>query len=195
LSEIKPHDALQHAVTARCERRRARAIPRYSRLISSGCVNDICGQWQPSHDSVNSVALAGRKAALSKVPMISIVDDDRSLREATKGLVKSFGYGADAFASAEEFLQSDRVNDSACLILDVNMPGLSGIELQDQLIARGNHMPIIFISAVQEEATRAKALRAGAIGFLSKPFREEWLMDRLDFALNRDKPCEHNPAV
>jgi FixJ family two-component response regulator len=127
--------------------------------------------------------------------MISIVDDDRSLREATKGLVRSFGYGVDTFASAEEFLQSDRVNDSACLILDVNMPGLSGIELQDQLIARGNHMPIIFISAIQEESTRAKALRAGAIGFLSKPFREEWLMDRLDFALNRDRPCEHNPAL
>jgi FixJ family two-component response regulator len=127
--------------------------------------------------------------------MISIVDDDRSLREATKGLVKSFGYVVDTFASAEEFLQSDRVNDSACLILDVNMPGLSGIELQDQLIACGNHMPIIFISAIQEEATRAKALKAGAIGFLSKPFREEWLMDRLDVALNRDKPCERNPAI
>jgi FixJ family two-component response regulator len=101
--------------------------------------------------------------------MISIVDDDRSLREATKGLVRSFGYGADAFASAEEFLQSDRVNDSSCLILDVNMPGLSGIELQSQLIARGNRMPIIFITAVPEETTRAKAIEAGAIGFLSKP--------------------------
>ena len=93
--------------------------------------------------------------------MISIVDDDRSLREATKGLVKSFGYGVDTFASAEEFLRSDRVNDSACLILDVNMPGLSGIELQDQLIARGNHMPIIFISAIQEEATRNRGSQGG----------------------------------
>jgi FixJ family two-component response regulator len=128
---------------------------------------------------------------LPKVPMISIVDDDRSLREATKGLVRSFGYGADTFASAEEFLQSDRVNDTSCLILDVNMPGLSGIELQNQLIARGNYMPIIFITAVLEESTRAKALKAGAVGFLSKPFREEWLIDRLDVALNREKmPCE-----
>jgi FixJ family two-component response regulator len=128
---------------------------------------------------------------LSKVPMISIVDDDRSLREATKGLVRSFGYGADAFASAEEFLQSDRVNDSSCLILDVNMPGLSGIELQSQLIARGNRMPIIFITAVPEETTRAKAIEAGAIGFLSKPFREEWLINHLDTALNRDRAeCE-----
>jgi FixJ family two-component response regulator len=128
---------------------------------------------------------------LSKVPMISIVDDDRSLREATKGLVRSFGYGADAFASAEEFLQSDRVNDSSCLILDVNMPGLSGIELQSQLIARGNRMPIIFITAVPEETTRAKAIEAGAIGFLSKPFREEWLINHLDAALNRGRAeCE-----
>lgn len=133
----------------------------------------------------------GGNAALSKVPMISIVDDDRSLREATKGLVRSFGYGADAFASAEEFLQSDRVNDSSCLILDVNMPGLSGIELQSQLIARGNRMPIIFITAVPEETTRAKAIEAGAIGFLSKPFREEWLINHLDVALNRGRvECE-----
>jgi len=93
--------------------------------------------------------------------MISIVDDDRSLREATKGLVRSFGYGADAFASAEEFLQSDRVNDTSCLILDVNMPGLSGIDLQKQLIAQGNRMPIIFITAAPEESTRDKALKAG----------------------------------
>jgi FixJ family two-component response regulator len=127
---------------------------------------------------------------LSKVPMISIVDDDRSLREATKGLVRSFGYGADAFASAEEFLQSDRVNDTSCLILDVNMPGLSGIELQRQLIEQGNRMPIIFITAVPEETTRAKALDAGAIGFLCKPFREEWLIDRLDVALKRKPDCE-----
>ena len=119
--------------------------------------------------------------------MISIVDDDRSLREATKGLVKSFGYGADTFASAEEFLQSDRVNDTSCLILDVNMPGLRGVELQDQLIAQGNRMPIIFVTAVLEETTRAKALKAGAVGFLSKPYREEWLIDHLDVALNRDK--------
>jgi FixJ family two-component response regulator len=127
---------------------------------------------------------------LLKVPMISIVDDDRSLREATKGLVRSFGYGADAFASAEEFLQSDRVNDTSCLILDVNMPGLSGIELQRQLIEQGNRMPIIFITAIPEETTRAKALDAGAVGFLSKPFREEWLIDRLDVALNRKPQCE-----
>jgi FixJ family two-component response regulator len=141
---------------------------------------------------IPSICVIGRKeAALPKVPMISIVDDDRSLREATKGLVRSFGYGADTFASAEEFLQSDRVNDTSCLILDVNMPGLSGIELQNQLIARGNYMPIIFITAVLEESTRAKALKAGAVGFLSKPFREEWLIDRLDVALNREKmPCE-----
>jgi FixJ family two-component response regulator len=73
----------------------------------------------------------------------------------------------------------------------VNMPGLSGIELQNHLIAQGNPMPIIFITAVLEEATRAKALKAGAVGFLSKPFREEWLINHLDVALNRKKAhCE-----
>ncbi len=104
--------------------------------------------------------------------------------------MRSFGYGADAFASAEEFLQSDRLNDTSCLILDVNMPGLSGIELQKQLIAQGNRMPIIFITAVPEASTREKALKAGAVGFLSKPFREEWLIDHLDVALNRKPDCE-----
>src|SRR5271155_1312408 len=121
----------------------------------------MCGQWRARRESVKSVALAGRNRSLSKVPMISIVDDDRSLREATRGLVRSFGYGADAFASAGEFLQSDRVNDTSCLILDVNMPGWSGIESEDQLIGEGPRMPIIFVTAGLEEATRAKALKAG----------------------------------
>jgi FixJ family two-component response regulator len=115
--------------------------------------------------------------------MISIVDDDQSFRDATKRLVKSLGYRADTFASAEEFLQSDRVNDTSCLILDVNMPGLGGIELQSQLVAQGNFTPIIFITAVPEKRMRDKAFRAGAIGFLSKPFKEECLINHLDVAL------------
>jgi FixJ family two-component response regulator len=120
---------------------------------------------------------------LRKVPMISIVDDDRSFRDATRRLVKSLGYRADTFASAEEFLQSDRVNDTSCLILDVNMPGLSGIELQSQLVAQGNFTPIIFITAVPEKRMRDKAFKAGAVGFLSKPFKEECLINHLDVAL------------
>jgi FixJ family two-component response regulator len=117
--------------------------------------------------------------------MISIIDDDQPFREATKRLVQSLGYAAVAFGSAQEFLQSDRVDSSACLILDVKMPGLSGIELQSRLIAQGNRTPIIFITSVTEEAIHARAIAAGAIGFLTKPFKEEQLINHLDSVLKR----------
>ena len=119
--------------------------------------------------------------------MISIVDDDPSVREATKGLVRSLGYGAAAFASAEDFLQSDQVNDTACLITDVQMPGLSGVELQSRLIAQGNCTPIIFITAFPEQRIRTRALEAGAVGFLSKPFDEDRLIEYIHAALNGGK--------
>ena len=119
--------------------------------------------------------------------MISIVDDDASVREATRRLVKSLGLSAVTFASAEEFLQSDRMNDTACLIADVQMPGVSGVELQSLLIARGDHTPIIFVTAFPEERTRARALDAGAVGFLAKPFDEQCLIRHLDTALSRGK--------
>jgi FixJ family two-component response regulator len=105
--------------------------------------------------------------------MISIVDDDESVREATRGLVRSLGYSAAAFASAEEFLGSDRLLDTSCLITDVEMPGLSGIELQSRLAADGHRIPIIFITAYPEERVRARAEEAGAFGFFGKPFDEE----------------------
>lgn len=115
--------------------------------------------------------------------MISIIDDDRFVREATDCLVRSLGYRAEMFASAEDFLQSERVNDTSCVITDVQMPGLSGIDLQRLLIARGNHTPIIFISAFYDERVRERALDAGAIGFLNKPFDEEHLIEYLQTAL------------
>jgi FixJ family two-component response regulator len=119
--------------------------------------------------------------------MISIVDDDESVREATKGWVRSLGYGATAFASVEEFLQSNRVNDTECVISDVQMPGLSGVELQSHLIAQGNRTPIIFVTASLEERTRTRALKAGAIGFLTKPFDEERLIKYIHAALSGRK--------
>jgi len=115
--------------------------------------------------------------------MISIVEDDASVREATKGLVRSLGYSAATFASAEEYLRSERVRDTACLITDVQMPGMSGIDLQDRLIADGRRTPIIFVTAYPEERIRARALRAVAVGFLSKPFTDESLIECLDRAL------------
>src|SRR5262245_15289336 len=116
--------------------------------------------------------------------MISIVDDDAAGREATQVLVRSLGYKAIAFASAEDFLQSERVHDTSCLITDVQMPGLNGIELQSLLLARGYRTPIIFIASFPEERIRARAFQAGAVGFLSKPLDEERLIDCLDLALH-----------
>ena len=114
--------------------------------------------------------------------MISIVDDDDSVREATKALVRSLGYGALTFASAEAFLSSDQVDDTGCLITDVQMTGLSGIELQKRLIAEGRRVPVIFITAFPDERTRSRVLDAGAIGFLSKPFSDDSLIHCLDTA-------------
>jgi FixJ family two-component response regulator len=118
-----------------------------------------------------------------KTPMISIIDDDDSMRDATRRLVRSLGLHADTFASAEEYLESDRLHDTSCLITDLQMPGLSGVELQSLLIARGLSTPIIFITAFPEEGVRAHALEAGAVGFLGKPFDEERLIDCLRIAL------------
>jgi FixJ family two-component response regulator len=116
--------------------------------------------------------------------MISIIDDDESVRDATKGLLRSLGYGASAFASAEDFLRSGRVDDTSCLITDVQMPGMSGVELQSLLIAQGNRTPVIFMTANPEHAIRAVAMNAGAVGVLSKPFKAQSLIDCLSTALN-----------
>jgi FixJ family two-component response regulator len=117
--------------------------------------------------------------------MISIVDDDKSVREAAKALIRSLGYTAATFASAEEFLESGRLYDTACLITDVQMPGMSGVDLQCNLAANGHCTPVIFVTAYPEENVRARALDAGAFGFLSKPFSEEDLIACLDRALER----------
>jgi FixJ family two-component response regulator len=115
--------------------------------------------------------------------VISIIDDDESVREATKSLVRSLGYKAAVFASAEEYLQSDRLDDSSCLITDLHMPGMSGADLQDRLIADGRQIPMIFMTAYYEEKVRDRVLDAGAYGFLRKPFNDESLIECLDKAL------------
>jgi FixJ family two-component response regulator len=119
-----------------------------------------------------------------RIPVVSIVDDNESVREATRGLVRSVGFNAVTFASAEEFLQSDRVIDTSCLIADVQMPGLSGVELQARLIAQGLRVPIIFVTAFPDQRIRTAVLKAGAVGFLSKPFDAECLIDHLRKALS-----------
>lgn len=118
--------------------------------------------------------------------MIVIVDDDESMREATKFLVISLGYSVLTFASAEEYLASDHVSATSCLISDLRMPGMSGVELQKRLIADGHRIPMIFVTAFFNEQVRARALQAGALGFLSKPFEDRCLIKCLDKALKSD---------
>ena len=120
--------------------------------------------------------------------MISIIDDDRSVREAVKSLIRSLGYEAVTFASAEEYLGADAAHDSECVITDVQMPGgMTGMDLQDRLIADGYRRPIIFMSALSAEDAGANALRTVSSRFLKKPFSDERLINCLDRALERPR--------
>jgi FixJ family two-component response regulator len=129
--------------------------------------------------------LRWKDAVLSKVSMISIIDDDESVRHAVDGLVRSLGYASATFASAEQFLDSATLLETSCIVTDVQMKGLSGVELQDRLVTVGHQMPIVFMTAFPDACTRSRAMQAGAVGFLSKPFEEESLIACLDKALQR----------
>ena len=120
---------------------------------------------------------------MPRTPVIAIVDDDESFRHATLSFVRSLGYSAAAFPSADAFLISDAIENTDCLITDVQMPGMSGIELQNHLLAQGNRVPVIFVTAFPETEARGDALRAGAVGFLGKPFGDENLISCLNKAL------------
>jgi len=126
-----------------------------------------------------------RITEVSGDPVISIIDDDEAVRVATESLVRSLGFGASTFASAEEFLQSERLQDTSCLITDVQMPGMTGIELQSYLLERGHDLPIIFITAFPEERIRQRVHAAGAVGFLSKPFDGGMMIQCIDKALKQ----------
>ena len=116
-------------------------------------------------------------------PLISVVDDDESVRESLPDLLRELGFAAQAFASAEEFLASDCLAGTSCLILDVAMPGMSGPDLQQELARRRQAIPIIFITAHADEAARLRLLERGAVECLSKPFSEAALLAALDAAL------------
>ena len=120
---------------------------------------------------------------MSKAPLISIVDDDALARDGIRELVESLGYRTTTFASAEAFLKSSMVADTACLITDLQMPGLSGLELQDALRSQGYHTPVILITAFPDDKNRTRVLDKGAVGFLSKPFDEASLMQCLTAAI------------
>ncbi|MDB5652219.1 MAG: response regulator receiver protein [Hyphomicrobiales bacterium] len=121
--------------------------------------------------------------------MIVIVEDDDSVRVATESLVRSLGFATASFSSAEYFIASPCVQDTACLIVDVQMPGMSGIELQRLLQEKDNKTPVIFITAFPEERIRRQAVAAGAIGFLSKPFDGNALIDCIERALGAGSEC------
>jgi FixJ family two-component response regulator len=121
----------------------------------------------------------------SHVPLISVVDDDRSIVEAIVGLLESVGYAAAGFVSAQDFLNSPQLRRTACLILDVRMPGIGGLELQRRLAAQNIHTPVIFITAHGDQELSAEVLTTGATALLRKPFSQESLLGALRSALAR----------
>jgi FixJ family two-component response regulator len=122
---------------------------------------------------------------VSILSVISVIDDDASVRAATNNLLSSRGYLVHTFASAEEFLQSACLNDSSCVIADVQMPAMSGLDLLTHMRIQGYTVPFIFITAFPEESIRARALKAGAICFLAKPFAGPALIQCLEASLNQ----------
>jgi FixJ family two-component response regulator len=122
---------------------------------------------------------------LSKGPVISIVEDDAVVRAATENLVKALGFDVYTFASAVEFLRSHRVTETACLISDVQMPNMSGVELQANLADRGFRIPTIFMTAFPDESVKRRAMDAGAVGFLPKPFNAKALIQCIRDAINQ----------
>jgi FixJ family two-component response regulator len=124
-----------------------------------------------------------RGSDLPNASVISVIDDDMSARRATARLLHSLGHEVASFASAEEFLESGRLDETACVVSDVRMPGMSGVELQSRLRAEGRRLPIIFISAYPESSARSRALAAGAVAVLDKPFSDDELICCIDQAL------------
>ena len=127
---------------------------------------------------------------MSEAPLIAIVDDDELARDGIRELVESLGYAASTFTSAEHFLQYAVIAQAACLITDLQMPGGSGLELQETLRSRGYQMPVILVTAYPNAKDRTTALNNGAVGFLSKPFDEKWLVECLTDAIKL-----HNEGV
>jgi FixJ family two-component response regulator len=121
---------------------------------------------------------------MRKLPLISIVDDDESVRESLPDLLREFGFDVRAFSSAEEFLDSDYISRTSCLILDIAMPGMTGPELHNELKFRRYAIPTIFITAHADETTRPRMMRSGAVECLSKPFSETALINALNEALD-----------
>ena len=156
------------------------------RALQAGAVAFLCKPFTDEIllQSIRSTLLrqlGGRK------DLISLVDDDESVRRSTTLLVESFGFHSAAFESAESFLKSGQLQETACLIVDVQMPGMNGLELQSHLATAGYKIPIIFITSYDNKESRKQALQAGAVAFLGKPFSDELLLRALRAALRQDE--------
>ena len=123
---------------------------------------------------------------MARAPFISIVDDDDSLRRSLGNLLRSLGFRVQEFASAQAFIGSQNAQETACVILDVRMPGMNGLDLQRHIAASGWRVPIVFITSHADDDARTRALAAGAVAFLSKPFREKEILDAINAALSRE---------
>ncbi|HYV10728.1 MAG TPA: response regulator transcription factor [Pyrinomonadaceae bacterium] len=126
--------------------------------------------------------------------MVFVIDDDESIREALKSLIRSVGLSVETFSSAHDFLESSRPDVPSCLILDVRMPGLSGLDLQRDLVEANIHIPIIFITGHGDIPMSVRAMKAGAVEFLTKPFRDQDLLDAIQQALERDRQMRSQQA-
>ena len=131
---------------------------------------------------------------MSDDAIVFVIDDDESIRESLKSLIRSVGLKVQTFASAHEFLRSERPDVAACLILDVRMPGLSGLDLQRDLSEANIHIPIIFITGHGDIPMSVRAMKAGAVEFLTKPFRDQDLLDAIQQALDRDRRARSQQA-
>ena len=130
-----------------------------------------------------------------ELPVVFVVDDDPSIRDSLSGLLRSVGLNTKVFGSTQEFLQSERPNAPGCLVLDVRLPGLGGLDLQHELAKSGIHLPIIFITGHGDIPMSVRAMKAGAIEFLTKPFRDQELLDAIQLGIERDRSRRQDAGV
>jgi CheY-like chemotaxis protein len=153
--------------------------------ISSKCnqANQDQSTMDAPSEEEHSCFMPKRQRGTSGRSLVSVVDDDESIRESLPDLLNEFGFAARVFSSAEAFLSSDCVDETSCLILDVMMPGMTGLDLQQELTRRGHEIPVIFITARKDQAIRARAFKQGAVKFLNKPFSDTALLEALNKAV------------
>jgi FixJ family two-component response regulator len=159
--------------------------PKYNNLDSFSSLLPTLVQLRDCITRRHLLGATARTPAVPQKQLIACVDDDVSAREALAGLLKAFGFVTRVFSSAEEFLQSDRLGEASCLITDVHLGGMSGLQLQRLLAASGHRIPVIVITAFPDDRVRERALSAGAICFLSKPFKTADLLTGIRSALDR----------